>query len=85
VRAALAAVESGNVEAGVVYKTDAAISRNVRIAYQVPRADSPDIRYSMAVLKESGHPEAAGKFLCYLESDDAGRVFEKFGFIVRKP
>ncbi|HUZ07960.1 MAG TPA: molybdate ABC transporter substrate-binding protein, partial [Candidatus Paceibacterota bacterium] len=35
VRAALAAVASGNVEAGVVYKTDAAISKNVKIAYEV--------------------------------------------------
>ena len=30
VRAALAAVESGNVEAGVVYKTDVAISKKVK-------------------------------------------------------
>jgi phosphate-selective porin OprO and OprP len=36
VRAALAAVESGNVEAGVVYKTDAGISKKVKVAYEVP-------------------------------------------------
>ncbi|HYN22816.1 MAG TPA: molybdate ABC transporter substrate-binding protein, partial [Thermoanaerobaculia bacterium] len=35
VRAALAAVESGNVDAGIVYKTDAGISRKVKIAYEV--------------------------------------------------
>jgi molybdate transport system substrate-binding protein len=36
VRAALAAVEAGNVEAGIVYKTDAAISKKVKIVYAVP-------------------------------------------------
>jgi molybdenum ABC transporter molybdate-binding protein len=37
VRAALAAVESGNVEAGIVYRTDAAVSRRVRVAFEVGR------------------------------------------------
>ena len=36
VRATLASVESGNVEAGFVYKTDAAVSKKVRIVYEVP-------------------------------------------------
>ncbi|MGH8022882.1 MAG: molybdate ABC transporter substrate-binding protein, partial [Limisphaerales bacterium] len=45
VRAALAAVASGNVDAGVVYKTDALISKRIKIAYEVPREDGPDIRY----------------------------------------
>ena len=83
VRAALAAVDSDNVDAGVVYKTDAAISKNVKIAYEVPRADGPDIRYPMAVVKASPQPEAAAKFLKYLDSDDAANVFKKFGFIIR--
>jgi molybdate transport system substrate-binding protein len=83
VRAALAAVASGNVDAGVVYKTDAAISKSVKIAYEVPRTDGPDIRYPMAVVKASAQPEAAGKFLKYLDSDAAAAVFKKFGFVIR--
>ena len=84
VRAALAAVEAGNVEAGIVYKTDAAISRKVKVAYEVPVKDSPGISYPMAVVKEAKQPEAAKKFLQYLGSRDAANVFERFGFIVRK-
>jgi len=84
VRAALAAVEAGNVEAGIVYKTDAAISRKVRIAYEVPASDGPAISYPMALMAEAKEPEAAKRFLKHLDSDEAGRVFEKSGFIVRK-
>src|SRR5262245_37177024 len=84
VRAALAAVEAGNAEAGIVYKTDAAISKRVKVAYEVPAKDSPAISYPMAVVKDARQAEAAKKFLKHLESDQAGRVFEKFGFIVRK-
>jgi molybdate transport system substrate-binding protein len=83
VRGALAAVESGNVEAGVVYKTDAGISKNVKVAYEVPAADLPVISYPMALVKESKQPEAAKKFLNYIDSKEAGDIFKKFGFILR--
>jgi len=84
VRAALAAVASGNVDAGIVYKTDAAISKKVKIACEIPRADGPDIRYPMALVKNSSQPEAAKKFLDYLASKEAGQVFTSFGFFLRE-
>ena len=83
VRAALAAVESGNVEAGVVYKTDAAISKKVKVVYEVPPKDAPEISYPIALVKESKQPGAAKKFLNYLDSREAGDIFKQFGFIVR--
>jgi molybdate transport system substrate-binding protein len=82
VRGALAAVESGNVEAGVVYKTDAGISKKVKVAYEVPAKDAPAISYPMALVKESKQPEAAKKFLNYLSSEEAGQIFNRFGFIL---
>jgi molybdate transport system substrate-binding protein len=84
VRAALAAVASGNVDAGMVYKTDAAISKQVRIAFEVPPADGPDIRYPMARVKGSPQPEAAKRFLNYLSSKEAGQVFTRYGFLLRE-
>jgi molybdate transport system substrate-binding protein len=84
VRAALAAIESGNVEAGIVYKTDAAISKEVKIAYEVPHAEGPHISYPMAVIKDSKQPDSAKKFLKYLDSEAAGTVFKKFGFLLRE-
>ena len=82
VRGALAAVEAGNVEAGVVYKTDPGISKKVRIAYEVPLNDAPNISYPMALVKESKQAEAAKKFLNYLASEEAGQVFKRLGFIL---
>jgi molybdate transport system substrate-binding protein len=84
VRAALAAVEAGNVEAGIVYKTDAAISKKVRVAYEVPRGDGPAISYPLAVVKGAREWEAANRFVEHLGSRNAGVIFERFGFIVEK-
>jgi molybdate transport system substrate-binding protein len=84
VRAALAAVASGNADAGVVYKTDAAISKKVKVVYEVPAADGPVISYPMALLKDSSQPDAAKKFLAYLSSKEAGQVFLRYGFLVKQ-
>ncbi|MGC3961678.1 MAG: molybdate ABC transporter substrate-binding protein [Verrucomicrobiota bacterium] len=82
VRSALAAVESGNVEASVVYKTDASISKKVKVAYEVPTNDAPKITYPVALVKESKQAAAAKNFLNYLDSKDAGDIFKKFGFVL---
>jgi molybdate transport system substrate-binding protein len=86
VRAALSAVEGGNAEAGIVYRTDAGISKQVRIAWEVPAAEGPKISYPFALIGgasgSSRHPEAARKLLAYLESPPALAVFRKYGFLV---
>src|SRR5215475_12453084 len=82
VRATLASVESGNVEAGFVYKTDAAVSNKVRIVYEVPLDKGPKIIYPVAVVKESKQKNAAGDFLSYLVTPGSKELFKKYGFIV---
>jgi molybdate transport system substrate-binding protein len=84
VRAALSAVESGNVDAGIVYKTDAAISKTTKVAYEVPRKDLPEISYAFAVMNTGKQSGAAQRFLNYLASDKSLKVFEKYGFIINK-
>ena len=84
VRAALAAVESGNVEAGFVYKTDSLISKKVKVAVEISVAEGPKISYPMAVLQFFRQPERAKKLEDYLVGPAARQVFEKFGFIVVK-
>ena len=84
VRAALAAVESGNVDAGIVYKTDAGISKKVRDRLSRCRAaEGPKISYPFAALiAGSERQEAARKFLAYLESPAALDVFRRYGFLI---
>ena len=81
VRASLAAVESGNVPAGIVYKTDALISKRVKVAFEVPRAEGPKIAYPFAVVAATKQPEAARKLLAFLSSPRAAQVFRRYGFL----
>ena len=62
VRAALAAVESGNVDAGFVYKTDANISEKLKIAFSVPIEKGPVIRYPVAIIKRGQKQRRGGRF-----------------------
>jgi molybdate transport system substrate-binding protein len=81
VRAALAAVESENADAGIVYRTDAAISKRVKVAFEVPRDKGPAIVYPLAPLAASKKPEAA-ELVRYLTSAEARVVYERYGFVV---
>jgi len=81
VRAALAAVEAGAAEAGIVYRTDAARSGRVRIVHVVPAAEGPAITYPAAAL--AGPREARARaFVDFLGSPAARAVFEAQGFRV---
>jgi molybdate transport system substrate-binding protein len=80
VRAALAAVEAGRVDAGVVYATDAALSKRVRVVLTVPEAEAPRIVYPVAALSKGKAPEAGSAFVRFLQGDAAKRTFERYGF-----
>jgi molybdate transport system substrate-binding protein len=81
VRATLAVVEAGNADAGIVYKTDALISKRVRIAFEVPADEGPKIAYPVAVVRDAREAEAARRFVTWLGSEEAMAVFEKYGFL----
>jgi molybdate transport system substrate-binding protein len=80
VRQVLSYVETGNVDAGIVYKTDALVSNKVEIVASADPATHTPIIYPVGVIKDSEHYEAAKEFYEYLQSDDALKVFEEYGF-----
>ena len=80
VRAALAA---GNADFAFVYKTEAAISKRVRVIYAVPEKETPEIRYPVAILRETKRRAAAERFVRYLGSSDTLDVFARYGFVVQ--
>ena len=79
VRQALDYVARGEVDAGFVYGTDAAVMPGkVKIAFTVP-TDAP-LLYPIAPIAASGNSAAAQKFVAYVTSPEGQAVLAKYGF-----
>ena len=83
VRAALTAVETGAVDAAIVYVTDLAAARTAVLALTVPPAEGPRIVYPGALVATSRNAEAK-RFLEFLSSPDATAIFTRHKFVVPK-
>lgn len=84
VRGVLAAVETGNAEAGVVYATDAKGVEQVRQVAVASEELHAAIVYPIAITSRSPYVPQAQRYLDFLISPEATAVFETLGFgIVR--
>ena len=83
VRQVLAAVESGNADAGLVYATDAKISDKVKVVVAADDKFHSPIVYPMVVVKSSKNIPAAKNFVEFLSGSQVKAVLKKHGFIVR--
>ncbi len=80
VRAVLAAVEAGRVDAGIVYATDARDS-SARIVATLAAGDHAYLNIVQPAAVVTGPAEAEGRrFLQYLQGPAARAVFDKRGF-----
>ncbi len=84
VRRVLESVESGEVDAGLVYRTDALSGTNIKTVAVASAGSHSPILYPMAIIKKSSNMEEAGKFASFISSDEAAQIFSKYGFIVLK-
>ncbi|NJO45456.1 MAG: molybdate ABC transporter substrate-binding protein [Oscillatoriales cyanobacterium RM2_1_1] len=80
VRQVLNYVETGNVDAGIVYRTDAKASPKVTAVVAAPKGSHSPIVYPIAVIKDSKNPDTAKGFVTFLSSSAATAIFEKLGF-----
>lgn len=80
VRGALALVESAEAPLGIVYMTDARASKHVRVVGTFPASSHPPIRYPLARLAASRHPDAE-PFRRYLLSREAQPILRRYGFV----
>lgn len=80
VRQVLQYAETGNADAGFVYKTDALTSNRVKIAFDVDPAGYSPIRYPIGVVKATGHAGAARDFYAYLQTPEALKLLSRYGF-----
>src|SRR5437667_1421187 len=81
VRATLLLVSRGEAPLGIVYQTDAAADKNVKIIATFPESSHPPIIYPMAILASSTNG-VAPVYVQYLLSPKAEPFFEKQGFVV---
>ena len=81
VRSALLLVERGEAPAGIVYATDAAVSKAVMVAGTFPPDSHDPVAYPFAVTK-SGDTEDARAFMAFLQGPQARAAFVKRGFKV---
>jgi molybdate transport system substrate-binding protein len=82
VRQVLQYVETGNADAGFVYKTDALTSDKVKVAFEVDPSAYKTIQYPIGIVKATKHSREAEDFFAYLQSKESLEVFVKYGFTI---
>ncbi|WP_286180982.1 molybdate ABC transporter substrate-binding protein [Bacillus sp. ISL-37] len=80
VRQVLSYVETGNVDAGIVYKTDALVSDKVKIVPLDGKDLHDPIVYPVGVIAGTEHPEESIDFFNFLKGPEAMKIFKKYGF-----
>lgn len=80
VRQVLSYVESKNVSVGIVYQTDALVSKKIKVLYEIPETLHTEPLYSVGVVKDTKLEEEAVAFYEFLQTKKAINIFEKHGF-----
>lgn len=75
-------VAEGSADAGVVYATDAAArAEDVEVKAEASEGSlEKPVIYPAAILERTEHSEEAEAFLTFLQSEEAGEIFEEYGF-----
>ncbi|NJK56372.1 MAG: molybdate ABC transporter substrate-binding protein [Pleurocapsa sp. SU_5_0] len=81
VRQVLNYVATGNVDAGIVYLSDAKVSEDVKIVATASEDSHSPVVYPVAVLKDSANPKAARELEDFLFTPEAKTIFEEYGFM----
>lgn len=82
VRQVLTYVETGNVGAGLVYKTDALTTNKVIVVSEAPETSHDPIVYPVGIIKSTKHMKESELFFQFLQKDAVKDIFEKYGFNV---
>jgi molybdate transport system substrate-binding protein len=82
VRQVLTYVETGNVDAGFIYKTDAQTSGKIKIIKEIPDDSHDPIIYSTGIVKTSKHKKEAAIFSEFLTGSKAKKIYQKYRFKV---
>lgn len=83
VKAVLNYVESGDAEAGIVYRSDAVNLKSSYIAYMIPTNTHQPIIYPAVVMEKSNNKASAKDFIEFLGKSQSREVFQKYNFGVK--
>lgn len=84
VKQVLQYVETGNADAGFVYRTDALVSQKAKVAFAVDPKQYMPALYPIGIVKATKHAKEAEDFYAYLQTQEALNVFVKYGFSVAR-
>ena len=80
VKAVLTAVQLGEVDAGVVYKTDVQAAGTKVKGIEIPADQNASTSYPIAALAKAPNSAGAAAFVDYVLSDDGEKVLSQAGF-----
>jgi molybdate transport system substrate-binding protein len=80
VRATLLLVERGEAEAGIVYATDARITKEVEVVATFAAETHEPIIYPLVLTVDGAKRRPSQAFFEYLQTEAAGKIFAKHGF-----
>lgn len=73
-------VAEGSADAGIVYSTDAASNKKVKVVAEAPEGTVSKVIYPVGIVKATKEMDASKKFIEFLKTDEAKKVFESYGF-----
>ena len=80
VREVLTWVETGNVEAGIVYETDAKTSKKVVICDTAEENWHTPVTYPIGIIKTTQNEKEARSFIDFLKSEEGNEILRTYGF-----
>ncbi|MDG2989477.1 molybdate ABC transporter substrate-binding protein [Candidatus Synechococcus calcipolaris G9] len=81
IRQVLSYVETGNVDAGLVWVTDANTTDQVTIVESISETLHSPAIYPAAVVAQTSHLESATAYVQFLRNEQAKKIFTEYGFI----
>ncbi len=77
-------VATGNVDAAIVYRTDAQNADRVRVVATAPETSHSPVVYPVAIVRDSDRTIAANQLIEFLTTPEARAVFEEYGFVTNE-
>ncbi len=81
VRQVLDYVARNEVDAGIVYRTDAGLrEKEIRVIAAAPSESHKPVVYPLGIVRDSKNEKSAKAFISLILSEDGGKILQKYGF-----